>query len=144
MKVSPKKLIKLGIILAVIIAIVVMCVIAFNNLFGNSENNRYKDIEKHKLTKAEIKGIKEIFEPLEQVDKISVDVNSKKIVIDLTLSEDVDFEKIKELANQSVEQIVSDNLSYYDVEIFVESLNKESTVYPRIGYKHKSREKFTW
>ena len=144
MKISKKKLIKLSIVLAVIVAIVVMGVITFNSIFGNSENNRYKDIDKYKLTDSEIKGIKESFKDIEQVSKISVEINSKKIVIDLTLSEDVDFNKLNDTANSSLGQISSENLSFYDVEIFVESLNKESEVYPKIGYKHKSKEKFTW
>ena len=71
-----------------------------------------------------------------------VQITLIKIIV--KLSEDVDFEAVKEKSNESIPLISEDNLKYYDVEIYYESNNKESEVYPKIGYKHKTQEAFVW
>ena len=58
--------------------------------------------------------------------------------------EDIDFENIKTKANEVISSFSEENLSYYDLQFFIESANEESEIYPQIGYKFKANEEFAW
>lgn len=138
--VTPKR----AIILGVVILFVVLLVLIYKNLFSSSNGNRYKGIENYKLTSAEKDSVKEKLNELGKVKNVKIYVKSKIIRIFVNLSEDVDFDTVKNVSNSLLEGFSEENLSYYDVEIFYESDNKESIVYPQIGYKHKSKTEFSW
>ena len=75
---------------------------------------------------------------------VDVYIDSKIIKIVVKLESDIDFEKVKEKANESLSGFSEENLTYYDVEFFVQSSNKESETYPQIGYKFKTNTEFSW
>jgi len=133
-------------IIAIIILVVISVLILFiyNNMFKENISNRLEGIENYNITKTEKNDIKAKFKELEQVESIKISVNSKIIKIFLTLKEEVSFDIIKDYSNQAVQKISEKNLSFYDVEIFIECENEESEVYPKIGYKHKTKLEFTW
>lgn len=152
MKKTKSKKIKTNksrIILVVIICIILLLILGsgfmvYKNLFQNNSSTRFENIEKYKLTKKEIKSAKEKFSELENMEEIDIYVNSKIIRIFIKLNEDEDFEKIKSLSDDVISSFSEKNLGYYDIEIFIESLNEESDIYPQIGYKYKTSEKFVW
>lgn len=129
-------------ILFITLLIIVLSLLVFKNLFSNSNADRFEGIENYKLTNDEINSIKESF----AIDNANIDVyvKSKIIRIYIELEEDFDFDTIKQLSNNSLTNIKEENLKYYDIEVFVESKNEESTVYPKIGYKHKTNSQFIW
>lgn len=140
------------IVTVVVLALAVMSLfgyIVYKNIFANVESKRYEGIEEHKLTLDEINGVKEVFADKEEVDKIDVYIESNKnaksriIKIRIKLKEDIKFSDMKDLCNSSVEKISEDNLSYYDLEVFISSDSEESE-YPQIGYKHRSKTEFSW
>lgn len=141
---NKKKNIKIGVICGIVLLFIVIIALIYNLLFTSTKNTRLDDISKHKLTKKEISLVKEKIQELENVEDVDVFSNVKIIKIIVKLSEDVDFEAVKEKSNESIPLISEDNLKYYDVEIYYESNNKESEVYPKIGYKHKTQEAFVW
>lgn len=141
---NKKRNIKIGVICGIVLLFIVIIALIYNLLFTSTKNTRLDDISKHKLTKKEISLVKEKIQELENVEDVDVFSNVKIIKIIVKLSEDVDFEAVKEKSNESIPLISEDNLKYYDVEIYYESNNKESEVYPKIGYKHKTQEAFVW
>ena len=141
MKKNKKKLIIISIIIVVIF---IFLVLIYKNVFSKSNDVRYKNIEKYKLTNNEINSVKKQIKEIDEVKKVDVYIDSKIIKIVVKLSEDVDFEKIKTTANDSLTKFSEDNLSYYDVEFFIDSSNDKSEVYPQIGYKFKSNSEFSW
>lgn len=139
-----KKDIKYIIIGVVILLVGLFSLLIYKNLFAESNDTRYKDLDKYPLTNNEISAIKDKVNELENVDSIDVYTDSKIIKILVKLSEDIDFKSVKDKANETISNISEDNLTYYDVEFFVDSLNEESEVYPKIGYKFKTKSEFSW
>lgn len=139
-----KKYYKPIIIVLVLIIIAVLGIFIYKEIFEVGVSNRLEGIEKYNLTKKEIKLVKEKLNEIENVDSINITTNYKIIKIFLVLKEDVDFEEVKEICNESVEEFSERNLSFYDLEIFIESKDEDSEVYPKIGYKYKTNVEFVW
>ena len=139
-----KKYYKLLIIILVLIIIAVLGVFIYKEMFEVGVSNRLEGIEKHNLTKKEIKAVKEKLNEIEKVDSININTNYKIIKIFLNLEEDIDFEEVKKVCNESIEEISKKNRKFYDLEIFIESKNKDSEIYPKIGYKYKTNSEFVW
>ena len=138
-----KKYYKWIILLIILIIFFVLGLLVYLNIFKETASNRLENIEKYVITKKEISNVKEKYNEIEEIDKISIETNNKIIKIFITLKEDVKFDDIKEISNEAIKEIKDKNLGYYDVEIFVDC-KEESEVYPKIGYKHKSNSEFSW
>lgn len=141
---KTKKYFNLVLIFIIILIIGVLCFFICKNLFYTNDSDRLSEIEKYVLTSEEINLVKEQFAEVEQIKSIDVFSNYKIIKIMIELESDVDFDIIKEISNKVTSKFSEDNLKYYDIEIFVNTLNKESEIYPKIGYKHKMNSDFTW
>lgn len=139
-----KKFLKYIIIFVVIVLICVFSFFIYKNLFSDSGNVRYKDIDKHKLTNNEINSVKDKIKEWEEIKKVDIYTDSKIIKIVVKLNNDIDFEKVKEKANGILTEFNEKNLEYYDIEFFVASATEESQVYPQIGYKFKNNLEFSW
>lgn len=96
------------------------------------------------MTNDEKNSAKDKINELENVKDVDIYIDSKIIKIVVKLEEDIDFESIKTKANEVITSFSEENLSYYDLEFFVESSNEESEVYPQIGYKFKTNSEFAW
>lgn len=139
-----KKHIKYIIIFVIILLISIISFFIYKNLFAGITNTRYEGIENYKLTNDEKNAVKDKINELEGIKSIDIYTDSKIIKIVVKLKEDVNFDDIKEIANESISKFSEDSLSYYDIGFFVESDNKESEVYPQIGSKFKSSSEFSW
>ena len=139
-----KKYYKLIILCVVVLIVVILSLFIYKNLFQQNKSNRLEGIENHQLTKKEINKIEEKLYELDDVKSIDVYTNYKIIKIYLEIKKDINFDDVKEKSNELIEKISEKNLSFYDIEIFVECLDEESETYPRIGYKYKTSEEFTW
>lgn len=139
-----KKTIKYIVIGVVSLLIIVLTVLIYKNLFAQSNGTRYEGKENYKLTNNEINFVEDKVNELEDVKSVDVYVDSRIIKIVVKLESDIDFEKVKEKANESLSGFSKENLTYYDVEFFVQSSNKESETYPQIGYKFKTNTEFSW
>lgn len=138
----------IAIILVILMALAAICIfgyIVYKNIFAGVKSKRLDGIENHPLTKEEINNATEVYKALEQLDSVDIEVNknSKIIKIKVVLKEDVNFESMKKVCNSSVEKFSEENLSFYDLEVFITS-KKESEIYPQIGYKHRSNTTFSW
>ena len=139
-----KKYIKYIILLVIIIVIFILGFFIYKNMFADSVNTRYKNIENYKLTNDEKNSAKDKINELENIKSVKIYKDSKIIKIVVKLEEDIDFNSIKTKANEVISSFSEENLSYYDLQFFVESANKESETYPQIGYKFKANEEFAW
>ena len=139
-----KKIVKYIIISVVVLLIIILSVLIYKNLFAQSNSTRYEGKENYKLTNNEINFVEDKIKEWDDVKSVDVYTNSKIIKIVVKLKNDIDFEKIKEQANESLSGFSEENLTYYDVEFFVQSSNKDSETYPQIGYKFKTNKEFSW
>ena len=138
-----KKNKKLVTMIGVAILILICIILIYKIFFGSSSSDRYEGINSHKLEKTEIADIKKTVNDLDNVKNVKVYIKSKIIRILVNLKSDVDFDVVKDVANKTIGNIEKENLKFYDVEFFV-STESDSKVYPKIGYKHKSSDKFVW
>lgn len=135
---------KKSIIIIIILVILVLIALVGKNLFASVDNSRLSGNSKYKLSNNEKNSIIDKLEEIENVKSVKVYKNIKIIKIIINLSEDTDFEKVKQTCNESLKLFSDKNLSYFDIEVYINSDNKESEVYPKIGYKHKLKEEFAW
>lgn len=135
---------KKSIIIIIILVILVLIALVGKNLFASVDNSRLSGNSKYKLSNNEKNSIIDKLEEIENVKSVNVYKNIKIIKIIINLSEDTDFEKVKQTCNESLKLFSDKNLSYFDIEVYINSDNKESEVYPKIGYKHKLKEEFAW
>lgn len=143
-KLGKKRIIRYSIIAGAILVVILIGFMIYKNLFAGTNSSRYDGIENYNLTNEEKNNITERINELDNVKSVDVYITSKIIKILVKLSDDVDFAKVQDVSNQVLSDISEDNLSFYDVEIFFESENKDSDVYPKIGYKHKKNTEFSW
>ena len=130
-------------IIIVAMVILVLLGLIINNLFGGSDSPRIKNGDKHILTNKEKNAVKDVLEEIDNVDSVKIYSNVKIIKILVNLTEDTDFNNVKEKSNEAVKNISDENLEFYDVEIYVET-KVDSEIYPKIGYKNKLRSEFSW
>lgn len=140
---KTKKWFKIIIIILILLIIFILGFLIYKNLFQEGVSERLEGIESYSLTKEEIKLVKDKLGELENIESIDIDTNYKIIKIFLELKEDVKFEDVKKISNEAITNFSEENLSFYDIELFVTSLSEES-LYPKVGYKHKTNSEFTW
>lgn len=131
-------------IAVIALVILILMLLIGKNLFSNVDNSRMTDNSKYKLSNNEKNSITDKLEEIDNVKSVEIYKNIKIIKIIINLSEDADFDKVKQICNESLNLFSKKNLSYFDIEVYVKSENKDSDVYPRIGYKHKLKEEFAW
>ena len=141
-----KKNIKWIIIAVVVIIIFAFLVLIYNSVFSGRNAIRNKDILNYKLTNNEINSVQDKIKEVPELKNVDVHTNnnSKIIKIVVTLSSDVDFDQMKKVAEESLNNFSEDNLSYYDIEFYIDTENEESEIYPQIGYKFNSNSEFSW
>lgn len=142
-KKSYSKYIKISVVILILVIMATLLFMTYKAFFAGNINMRYANENEYKLTNNEIKLVKDELSKLENIDSIDVYTKSKIIKIVLILKNDLDFEVIKEKSNEILNSFDEKNLNYYDVEIFVDSKSTDS-IYPKIGYKHKSNTEFSW
>ena len=132
-------------IVGILVALVIITLMALiiKNVFGSSDSSRVKNADNYKLTNNEKNSVKDKLEEIENVESVKIYTNVKIIKIIIVLSEDTPFDTVKSVCNEALSNFSEKNLEYYDVEVYVKC-NAESETYPKIGYKHKSKEKFKW
>ena len=141
-----KKYIKWSVIALIIILIFVFLVLIYQNIFAGNKSSRNTDISNYKIVNNELNAVKDKINELEEVKSVDIHTNnnSKIVKIVVVLSEDVSFDTIKNVANESLSNFSEENRKYYDFEFYVDSENSESEIYPKIGYKFKSNSEFSW
>ena len=139
-----KKYYKLIIIVLVVLIIGVLSLVIYNNLFKQGTSNRLEGIEDYKISNKEISKVEQKFKEIEDIESIDIYTNYKILKIMLVLNKETDFNIIKDISNQAVQEFTEKNLAFYDVELFVNCNLKESEIYPKIGYKYKKNTEFAW
>lgn len=140
---------KFIIIAIAVFLIFILLLVQVKNIFFPSDGNnaaygdRLKGESAVKLSEKEKKQLKDHLESEAGVSGTSVTVKGKIINIILTVNEDVGPDTAKAIADKSIEKISKEQLNYYDVQIFVKK-DSEATNFPIIGYRHASKEGFSW
>lgn len=141
-----KKKIKFYSKILVGLVIIIFLILIYNNVFAGGNNSRNKDLSKYKITNNEKNSVKDRIKEIEEVKSVDIHTNnnSKIIKILVILKSDVSFEELNKVVLDASSNFSKKNLSYYDIEIYIDSLNEESSIYPKIGYKFRDNSEFKW
>ncbi len=111
------------------------------DLYGN----RLEGIDEVSIKADTITNIKELIMRTEKVSKVDYYLTGRiaKFIIDVKT--DTDLIDAKSMTDNIIEKLSEDQLSFYDIEVFITSKESiESEIYPIIGAKHKDSLTFIW
>lgn len=146
------KFIKNHKLLVVFILLLVICiglaVFLLNQLINNNKDGEYGDrlkgIEKVEISEKQENNIEKEIAKEELVTNVKYNLQGRLVNVTLKIKDEKEIDSVKEIGNKILTYFDEKQLSYYDIQILVNSDNKESEKYPIIGYKHKTRDTINW
>lgn len=138
-----------NLIVAIFVFLLVLLVffLVFKVFFQKEESaiygNRLEGIEKVELTKSKKEKIKDNLEDISE--DISIRTQGKIINIKVVLNENVSRSDAKKMGEKVTSALSKEQLEFYDIQLFVDKVDTEDAkLFPIIGYKNHSSDKFTW
>lgn len=136
--------VSLLIILIVLIAGIILVKNLFFSSHGDAFGNRLDDIEEHRINDEDLSKMKSELENIEQIISVENNIVGKRADFIIKVSSDVDVATSKGYANKILEYLKSDSKEFYDIQVMIINEDEENINYPIIGYKHKTREGFSF
>lgn len=129
-----------------LILLIFICVIFIGLLRGNSSDNygnRLEGIEDVEISKEVYESIeKEVIET-ELAEEISTRLQGKIVYTTIVLKNDVNSNKAKELAKNTLDNYDEEQLGFYDFSFFLKWEGEESDTVIT-GNKHHNLDNITW
>lgn len=139
------------VLIVVAIALVLLILMFFgikNAFFSNASKGKYGNrldgIENYKIEDSNINDIKTMLTETGIVNKVTYDLEGRIINFIIEVQDEVDLVTSRSLADKIAEKFSDEIKSFYDIQVFLTCVNKESELYPTIGYKHKTSGGFKW
>jgi len=131
-----------------LIVCIILAIFLLNQLIGGNKEGEYGDrlkgIEKVEITKKQENNIEKEIVNEESVTKVKYHLRGRLVNIVIDIKDETELDSVKEIGNKILSYFDENQRSYYDIQIFVNSDNKESEKYPIIGYKHKTSGTINW
>ncbi len=138
----------LSIFIGLLIVFIILAVVLLMQLIGGNKKGEYGDrltgIEKVEITSNTKNQIEKEIANEELVTKVKYDLKGRLVNIVLNVKDEKEIDSVKEIGNKILSYFDEKQLSYYDIQILVNSDNEKSEKYPIIGYKHKTRDAINW
>lgn len=134
-------------IVITLIFMIALLIIIFSNLsFGdnNKYGNRLDNIEKYPITEEMILNIKTEISSFDKVEDIIYNLEGKLINFIIKIDDTLLEEDARNYGGRIIERLNDEVKNYYDIQVLIDSSNEESTIYPIIGYKHKTSSMLVW
>lgn len=106
--------------------------------------NRLDGIESVKISDDTISKLESELGALEEIEKVKYRLQGRLIYISLKVKDGVSTDTAREISTRILDYFDEEEKAYYDIQIIVSSVNKESEGYPFMGYKHKTEESIVW
>lgn len=146
MKKIFKKKAKLIIALVILIVLVLALCIVYESIFANNNSkygNRLDGIEQVNIKTKEKNEIKKNIESLDVSSSVKVSLTGKIVEVIVTVNDDVDLGKAKEVYNKVFEKLTDEQKKFFDIQIFLNKKGKDES-FPTIGYKHHDKDYMSW
>ena len=134
----------IGLILVFIILVLVRLKQLTGGITKDAYGNRLNDIDKVEISSSISKKLENELSKEENVNKTTYVLKGRLINVLISLKDETELDKAKEIGNKVLTYFSEEELSYYDIQVLIESDNDKSEKYPIIGYKHKTREAINW
>jgi len=134
------------IIVIVLFLIGVLLLVQLKNIFVPNEDSaiygtRLEGIEEVKITKDQEQQMEAAIE--EDAEKVSIRESGRLVNVIITVQDEMSRDNAKKLANEVIKPLKKEQTKYYDIQVFVQK-SKETNEFPIIGYKHHTRDSFSW
>ncbi len=144
-----KKHMKESIFLTVFLVIIFTCLITFIVMWfggnGDKYGTRLDGIKDVPLSDAYLDEISSEVKNEKIVSKVTVDVEGRLVNFIITVNDNTSEKDAKDLSDIVKDNFTEDELAFYDIQIFiVDSGSNKESIYPIIGYKHKTSDGFVW
>lgn len=138
----------LFICLAILLVLIILAVIGIKKIVFPDDSvskygDRLKDIDNYSISDTTFDDMETKFKENELVTKFDYKITGRIIKIFITVKEDMDITKSKELSSIILETLDEDIKSYYDILYYV-SCDLENDLYPLLGNKNKMSSEFVW
>ena len=138
----------LFICLGVLLVLGILAVVGIKKLvFPDDSKSKYGDrlegIENVPISNDTIEEIKEAFLKNENVVDFNYNLSGKIIKVIIKVKEDTKIEDSKILGDIILKSLSDDQKKFYDIQYSVDC-EKENDLYPMMGYKHKTKDAFSW
>ncbi len=135
-----KKQVILGVICLIVLLILLMVkLFVLPSFNGNKYGDRLKDEKKYKISNETISKIKDKAKDTDGVTSIDYHKEGRILNFTVIVGNDFGVNQAKDFVNGFIGEIGEKNLKYYDVQIFIDSEEKNDQ-YPIIGYKNKNSD----
>jgi len=149
MDIIKKHWLKIGIGIIVLIVMVLAALAVKNLVFPNDSlslyGNRLEGIEDVQISDKRFKELTDKLKGNDKVVSVSHDISGRIINFIIDVKKDTDLITAKSLGDEIIKAFNEKELAFYDLQLFLTcSEDKESELYPTIGYKHKTSVSFKW
>lgn len=137
-----------AVVIIIFILIVILGAYVYNSFFSSGRReaygNRLDGIDAVEIRTEQYDEIKNKLKENESVTHVTTDLKGKIINIIMTVKDDITKDSAKKIAKSSLDVFDSEQLSFYDVQIFVKKDNNQLNDFPIIGYKQNGKDDLTW
>lgn len=116
----------------------------FSNMAQSVYGNRLDGIEKYPIDDAVIKDIETTLKDTGNISSFKYELKGRLMNFIIEVNADVDLTTSRAFADKIAEKLSDDIKSFYDIQVYLTCSDKESELYPTIGYKHKTSVGFKW
>lgn len=141
--IKKNKSIVVAVLILIAIAVTIF-IVKDTVMFDESQaeyGNRLEGLDKVQVTDEQIKQIKSNLK--DNTKSVDVSTSGRTINIIIEVKKDTSVEDAKSYANKALETFTDEQKSYFDIEALIKN-DEDKEHYPVIGYKHKTRESYTW
>ncbi len=136
------------VIIVIFVLVVILGAYVYNSFFSSGRReaygNRLDGIDAVEITKKQYDEVKNKLKENKSVTKVTTDLKGKIVNIIMTVKDDVTKDNAKKIAQTALTVFDSEQLAFYDIQIFVKKDNKELNDFPIIGYKQNGKDGLTW
>lgn len=131
----------------ILILLIIIGILLKTLLVDNSKDeygNRLSGMEDVIISKKTSSKLETELKKIDEVSDVSYRLQGRLVYVNLTFNEEVSLETSKEIGAKVLEYFSDEEKAYYDIQVILNSKNKESEEFPKIGYKHKTSETIVW
>lgn len=116
----------------------------FSNISESVYGNRLDGIENYPIEDAVISEIETTIKDTGNVNSFKYQLEGRLMNFIIEVNADVDLTTSRSFADKIAEKLSDDIKGFYDIQVYLICTDKESELYPSIGYKHKTSVGFKW
>lgn len=146
------KFIKNNVFTSIVILLFVVFIFAAafisKSFFANSGTPVYGDrldnIETVEITKTNINDLTEGLKKDSDVVNVEYSLTGKIVELKITVTDGCKIDKAKKIGKSSLEYFDDEQKTNYDIQVFLIKNDTSDESFPIIGYKHSSKNNFSW